>query len=58
MILSMNKIKGEFINIDGKEFYKICDYDEIEPFLTMLQQAVIFGYICQATAVFVPDGKV
>ena len=32
----MKKIKGEFTDINGKAFYKISNYDEMEPFLTML----------------------
>ena len=32
----MERIKGEFLSIDKKAFYKISGYDEMEPFLTML----------------------
>ena len=32
----MKRIKVEFVEIDRKEFYKISNYDEMEPFLTML----------------------
>ncbi len=32
----MKEITGGFVNIDGREFYKISNYDKMEPFLTML----------------------